>query len=186
MKKRLFALLLIIGMLLALLPETASAAANGAMDTIPTGFDVEIDLCGRTSDINIKDSKTYYIYSSSSDPDFVWTKKIQVNGSKAAPHIFLDNVKIQVKEDAKTPAIELHGKASAYLYFINRDSKLTGATGRAAIQKNRSEGQLCVQVMKGTTVTCQGGFAGAGIGGSYTVRKLSPGIPPAPARRSPD
>ena len=35
MKKRLFALLLIIGMLLALLPVTASAAATGAMDHIP-------------------------------------------------------------------------------------------------------------------------------------------------------
>lgn len=54
----------------------------------PRKFDVEIDLCGRTKDININDSKTYYIYSSSSDPDFVWTKKIQINGKKAAPHIF--------------------------------------------------------------------------------------------------
>ena len=80
---------------------------------------------------------------------------------------------IQVKKDAKTPAIELHGKASAYLYFINRDSKLTGATGRAAIQKNRSEGQLCVQVMKGTTVTCQGGYKAAGIGGSWATRNIA-------------
>ena len=153
------------------------------MDNIPAKFDVEIDLCGRTSDINIKDSKTYYIYSSSSDPDFVWTKKIQINGKKAAPHIFLDNVNIQVKKDAKTPAIELHGKASAYLYFINRDSKLTGGGGRAAIQKNRSEGQLCVQVMRGTTVTCQGGYSGAGIGGhrrklgdpQYRRKSVQPG-----------
>ncbi len=37
-------------------------------------------------------------------------KKIQINGKKAAPHIFLDNVNIQVNKDAKTPAIELHGK----------------------------------------------------------------------------
>ena len=143
------------------------------MDNIPGRFDKEIDLVNEKGDINIGDSKTYYIYSSSNDPEWVWTKKIQVNGSKAAPHIFLDNVNIQVKEDAKTPAIELHGKASAYLYFINRDSKLTGATGRAAIQKNRSEGQLCVQVMKGTTVTCQGGFAGAGIGGSFATRNIA-------------
>ena len=157
-------------MVLTLLPTTAFAAETGAMDTIPAKFDVEIDLCGRTKDININDSKTYYIYSSSSDPDFVWTKKIQINGKKAAPHIFLDNVNIQVKGDAKTPAIELHGKASAYLYFINRDSKLTGGGGRAAIQKNRSEGQLCVRVMRGTTVTCQGGYSGAGIGGSYAIR----------------
>ena len=167
MKKRILSILILCCMVLTLLPVPVpvSAAATGAMDNIPGRFDKEIDLVNEKGDINIGDSKTYYIYSSSNDPEWVWTKKIQVNGSKAAPHIFLDNVNIQVKEDAKTPAIELHGKASAYLYFINRDSKLTGATGRAAIQKNRSEGQLCVQVMKGTTVTCQGGFAGAGIGG---------------------
>ncbi len=173
MKKRILSILLLCCMVLTLLPTTASAAETGAMDNIPAKFDVEIDLCGRTSDINIKDSKTYYIYSSSSDPDFVWTKKIQINGKKAAPHIFLDNVNIQVNKDAKTPAIELHGKASAYLYFINRDSKLTGATGRAAIQKNRSEGQLCVQVMEGTTVTCQGGYKAAGIGGSWATRNIA-------------
>ena len=173
MKKRLISILLLCCMVLTLLPTTASAAETGAMDTIPAKFDVEIDLCGRTKDININDSKTYYIYSSSSDPDFVWTKKIQINGKKAAPHIFLDNVNIQVNKDAKTPAIELHGKASAYLYFINRDSKLTGATGRAAIQKNRSEGQLCVQVMEGTTVTCQGGYKAAGIGGSWATRNIA-------------
>ena len=173
MKKRVLSILLMCCMVLTLLPTTASAAETGAMDNIPAKFDVEIDLCGRTSDINIKDSKTYYIYSSSSDPDFVWTKKIWINGKKAAPHIFLDNVNIQVNKDAKTPAIELHGKASAYLYFINRDSKLTGATGRAAIQKNRSEGQLCVQVMEGTTVTCQGGYKAAGIGGSWATRNIA-------------
>ena len=173
MKKRILSIMLLCCMVLTLLPTAAFAAETGAMDTIPAKFDVEIDLCGRTSDINIKDSKTYYIYSSSSDPDFVWTKKIQINGKKAAPHIFLDNVNIQVKKDAKTPAIELHGKASAYLYFINRDSKLTGATGRAAIQKNRSEGQLCVQVMEGTTVTCQGGYKAAGIGGSWATRNIA-------------
>jgi len=173
MKKRLISILLLCCMVLTLLPTTAFAAETGAMDNIPAKFDVEIDLCGRTKDININDSKTYYIYSSSSDPDFVWTKKIQINGKKAAPHIFLDNVNIQVKKDAKTPAIELHGKASAYLYFINRDSKLTGATGRAAIQKNRSEGQLCVQVMEGTTVTCQGGYKAAGIGGSWATRNIA-------------
>ena len=173
MKKRILSILLLCCMVLTLLPTTASAAETGAMDNITAQFDVEIDLCGRTSDINIKDSKTYYIYSSSSDPDFVWTKKIQINGKKAAPHIFLDNVNIQVNKDAKTPAIELHGKASAYLYFINRDSKLTGATGRAAIQKNRSEGQLCVQVMEGTTVTCQGGYKAAGIGGSWATRNIA-------------
>ena len=173
MKKRILSIILLCCMVLTLLPTAVFAAETGTLDTIPTKFDVEIDLCYRTSDINIKDSKTYYIYSSSSDPDFVWTKKIQINGKKAAPHIFLDNVNIQVNKDAKTPAIELHGKASAYLYFINRDSKLTGATGRAAIQKNRSEGQLCVQVMEGTTVTCQGGYKAAGIGGSWATRNIA-------------
>ena len=175
MKKRILSILILCCMVLTLLPVPVpvSAAATGAMDNIPGRFDKEIDLVNEKGDINIGDSKTYYIYSSSNDPEWVWTKKIQVNGSKAAPHIFLDNVNIQVKEDAKTPAIELHGKASAYLYFINRDSKLTGATGRAAIQKNRSEGQLCVQVMKCTTVTCQGGFAGAGIGGSFATRNIA-------------
>ena len=172
MKKRILSILLLCCMVLTLLPVPApvSAAATGAMDNIPGRFDKEIDLVNEKGDINIKDSKTYYIYSSSNDPEWVWTKKIQINGKKAAPHIFLDNVNIQVKGDAKTPAIELHGKASAYLYFINRDSKLTGGGGRAAIQKNRSEGQLCVQVMRGTTVTCQGGYSGAGIGGSYAIR----------------
>ena len=173
MKKRILSILLLCCMVLTLLPVTVSAATTGAMDNIPSRFDEEIDLVGRTGDINIRDSRTYYIYSSSNDPEWVWTKKIQINGKKAAPHIFLDNVNIQVKGDAKTPAIELHGKASAYLYFINRDSKLTGATGRAAIQKNRSEGQLCVQVMKGTTVTCQGGYKAAGIGGSWATRNIA-------------
>ena len=170
MKKRILSILLLCCMVLTLLPVTVSAATTGAMDNIPSRFDKEIDLVNEKGDINIGDSKTYYIYSSSNDPEWVWTKKIQINGKKAAPHIFLDNVNIQVKGDAKTPAIELHGKASAYLYFINRDSKLTGGGGRAAIQKNRSEGQLCVQVMRGTTVTCQGGYSGAGIGGSYAIR----------------
>ena len=175
MKKRILSILILCCMVLTLLPVPVpvSAAATGAMDNIPGRFDKEIDLVNEKGDINIGDSKTYYIYSSSNDPEWVWTKKIQVNGSKAAPHIFLDNVNIQVKEDAKTPAIELHGKASAYLYFINRDSKLTGATGRAAIQKNRSEGQLCVQVMEGTTVTCQGGYKAAGIGGSWATRNIA-------------
>ena len=176
MKKRGFALLLIVSMLLTLLPVTASAAGTGAMDTIPAKFDVEIDLTKTNGDINIKDSRTYYIYASGyseTTTDWVWTKKIQIKNKligTVAPHIFLDGVNIQIDGSGRTPAIELHGKASAYLYFINKDSKLTGGGGRAAIQKNRSEGQLCVQVMKGTTVTCQGGFSGAGIGGSYANR----------------
>ena len=142
MKKRILAVLLIICMVLPL-PITASAVETGAMDNIPAKFDVEIDLCGRTSDINIKDSKTYYIYSSSSDPDFVWTKKIQINNNlkgTVAPHIFLDNVNIQVKKDAKTPAIELHGKASAYLYFIHRTGGHSEKPQRGAAVRAGDEG----------------------------------------------
>ena len=54
MKKRILSILLLCCMVLTLLPTTASAAETGAMDNIPAKFDVEIDLCGRTSDINIK------------------------------------------------------------------------------------------------------------------------------------
>ena len=61
MKKRILSIMLICCMVLTLLPTAVFAAETGAMDTIPTKFDVEIDLCNRTSDINIKDSKTYYI-----------------------------------------------------------------------------------------------------------------------------
>ena len=71
--------------------------------------------------------------------------------------------------------IALNKKASAYLYFIGRDSTLQGATGRAAIQKNRSEGQLYVLARTGTTVTCKGGDKAAGIGGSYATRNISNG-----------
>ena len=92
MKKRILSILLLCCMVLTLLPTTAFAAETGAMDNIPAKFDVEIDLCNRTSDINIKDSKTYYIYSSSSDPDFVWTKKMKkINiGVKKALGLWVD------------------------------------------------------------------------------------------------
>ena len=178
MKKRLFALLLIVSMLLTLLPVTASAA-NGAMNTIPAGYDAVIDLYNRTSDVNISDSRTYYIYSSVPDKlrdQWSWKWKIQIKGSSAAPHIFIDGLNIEVSPSAKTPAIEVHGKATAYLYFIGRDSTLQGATGRAAIQKNRSEGQVHVLVRTGTTVTCKGGEKAAGIGGSYATRKIFDGL----------
>ena len=72
MKRKFLSILLTLAMALTLLPTAVFAAETGTLDTIPTKFDVEIDLCGRTKDININDSKTYYIYSSSSDPDFVW------------------------------------------------------------------------------------------------------------------
>ena len=73
---------------------------------------------------------------------------------------------------SKGPAIELNKKASAYIYFIGKNSSLQGADGRAAIQKNRSEGQLYVLARTGTTVTCKGGYRAAGIGGSWAIRNI--------------
>jgi hypothetical protein len=158
MKKRILSVLLLCCMVLGLLPTTVSAA-DGPMDTVPK-YDVSIDVYNRTSDITIKDSRSYYIYSSVPDKErdtWTWNWKIFIKGDKAAPHIFIDGVNIERSPSSKGPAIELNKKASAYLYFIGRDSTLQGATGRAAIQKNRSEGQVHVLVRTGTTVTCKGG-----------------------------
>ncbi len=66
----------------------------------------------------------------------------------------------------------MNKKASAYIYFIGKNSSLQGADGRAAIQKNRSEGQLYVLARTGTTVTCKGGYRAAGIGGSWAIRNI--------------
>ena len=174
MKKRILSVLLLCCMVLGLLPTTVSAA-DGPMDTVPK-YDVSIDVYNRTSDITIKDSRSYYIYSSVPDKErdtWTWNWKIFIKGDKAAPHIFIDGVNIERSPSSKGPAIELNKKASAYLYFIGRDSTLQGATGRAAIQKNRSEGQLHVLVRTGTTVTCKGGEKAAGIGGSYATRNIA-------------
>ena len=176
MKKRILSILLLCCMVLTLLPTTV-LAADGPMDTIPK-YDVSIDVYNRTSDISIKDSRSYYIYSSVPDKfrdTWAWDKKIFIKGDKAAPHVFIDGVNIEMSPSSKGPAIELNKKASAYLYFIGRDSTLQGATGRAAIQKNRSEGQLYVLARTGTTVTCKGGDKAAGIGGSYATRNISNG-----------
>ena len=173
MKKRLISILLLCCMVLTLLPTTV-LAADGPMDTIPK-YDVSIDVYNRTSDISIKDSRSYYIYSSVPDKlrdTWAWDKKIFIKGDKTAPHVFIDGVNIEMSPSSKGPAIELNKKASAYLYFIGRDSTLQGATGRAAIQKNRSEGQVHVLVRTGTTVTCKGGEKAAGIGGSYATREI--------------
>ena len=60
------------------------------------------------------------------------------------------------------------------IYLFHRQGQLLqGADGRAAIQKNRSEGQLYVLARTGTTVTCKGGDKAAGIGGSYATRNIS-------------
>ena len=177
MKKRLFALLLVSCMLLSLLPAAVSAA-SGPMDTIPK-YDQLVDLYNRTSDFTITDSRSYYFYSSVPEKlrdQWSWKWKIQVKGPKAAPHIFIDGLNIEVSPSAKTPAIEINNQATAYLYFVGRDSTLQGATGRAAIQKNRSEGTLYVLARTGTTVTCKGGAKAAGIGGSYRTRNIFDGL----------
>ena len=176
MKKRILSILLLCCMVLTLLPTTVSAA-DGPMNTIPK-YDVSIDVYNRTSDISIKDSRSYYIYSSVPDKlrdTWAWDKKIFIKGDKAAPHVFIDGVNIEMSPSSKGPAIELNKKASAYLYFIGKNSSLQGADGRAAIQKNRSEGQLYVLARTGTTVTCKGGDKAAGIGGSYATRNISNG-----------
>ena len=176
MKKRILSILLLCCMVLIMLPTTV-LAADGPMDTIPK-YDVSIDVYNRTSDISIKDSRSYYIYSSVPDKlrdTWAWDKKIFIKGDKTAPHVFIDGVNIKMSPSSKGPAIELNKKASAYLYFIGKDSTLQGADGRAAIQKNRSEGQLYVLARTGTTVTCKGGDKAAGIGGSYATRNISNG-----------
>lgn len=173
MKKRILSILLLCCMVLTMLPTTV-LAADGPMDTIPK-YDVSIDVYNRTSDISIKDSRSYYIYSSVPDKlrdTWAWDKKIFIQGVKAAPHVFIDGVNIKMSPSSKGPAIELNKKASAYLYFIGKDSTLQGADGRAAIQKNRSEGQLYVLARTGTTVTCKGGYRAAGIGGSWAIRNI--------------
>ena len=173
MKKRILSVLLLCCMVLGLLPTTVSAA-DGPMDTVPK-YDVSIDVYNRTSDISIKDSRSYYIYSSVPDKlrdTWAWDKKIFIKGDKTAPHVFIDGVNIEMSPSSKGPAIELNKKASAYLYFIGKNSSLQGADGRAAIQKNRSEGQLYVLARTGTTVTCKGGHRAAGIGGSWATRDI--------------
>ena len=176
MKKRILSILLLCCMVLTMLPTTV-LAADGPMDTIPK-YDVSIDVYNRTSDISIKDSRSYYIYSSVPDKlrdIWAWDKKIFIKGDKTAPHVFIDGVNIEMSPSSKGPAIELNKKASAYIYFIGKNSSLQGADGRAAIQKNRSEGQLYVLARTGTTVTCKGGDKAAGIGGSYATRNISNG-----------
>ena len=176
MKKRILSILLLCCMVLTMLPTTV-LAADGPIDTIPK-YDVSIDVYNRTSDISIKDSRSYYIYSSVPDKlrdTWAWDKKIFIKGDKTAPHVFIDGVNIEMSPSSKGPAIELNKKASAYIYFIGKNSSLQGADGRAAIQKNRSEGQLYVLARTGTTVTCKGGDKAAGIGGSYATRNISNG-----------
>ena len=70
------------------------------------------------SDISIKDSRSYYIYSSVPDKlrdTWAWDKKIFIKGDKAAPHVFIDGVNIKMSPSSLGPAIELNKKASAYI-----------------------------------------------------------------------
>ena len=116
MKKRILSILLLCCMVLTMLPTTV-LAADGPMDTIPK-YDVSIDVYNRTSDISIKDSRSYYIYSSVPDKlrdTWAWDKKIFIKGDKTAPHVFIDGVNIKMSPSSLGPAIELNKKASAYI-----------------------------------------------------------------------
>ena len=100
MKKRILSILLLCCMVLTMLPTTV-LAADGPMDTIPK-YDVSIDVYNRTSDISIKDSRSYYIYSSVPDKlrdTWAWDKKIFIKGDKTAPHVFIDGVKLPYSRD---------------------------------------------------------------------------------------
>ena len=141
--------------------------AEGEYLNVPAKFDQEIDISKVSGDIVIKDSKTYRIYSSESRFVSRYKIKIQKPTFKSIdPHVFIDGISISMDGGSKCPAIEINNKASAYLYFYGGDSDLRGADYRAAIQKNRSEGDLHILVAGGTKLFCYGGLYAAGIGGS--------------------
>ena len=175
MKKRILSILLLCCMVLTLLP-TAAFAAGELPDvklSVPTKFDVIVDLTEQNKEVKIKDSKTYLI-KGSTDPNWYFQYRIKIDGKNNTPHIFLDGVRLQAPKDG--PAIELYGGASACLYFIGGDSELIGAENFAALQKNKTEGYLRVLVQAGTKLTCQGGHHAAGIGGSKVgIKKFSQG-----------
>ena len=175
MKKRILSILLLCCMVLTLLP-TAAFAAGELPDvklSVPTTFDKIVDLTGQNKELKIKDSKTYLI-KGSTDPNWYFQYRIKIDGKNNTPHIFLDGVRLQAPKDG--PAIELYGGASACLYFIGKDSELTGAENFAALQKNKIDGYLRVLVQTGTKLTCEGGRYGAGIGGSKVgIKNFSQG-----------
>ena len=173
--KRILTILLTLCVVFTMMPlaDTAGMTAyaadgkgvEGEYLDVPTKFDKEIDLSKESGDVVIKDSKTYRIYSSGGG--FKHKIKIQKPVLKSInPHVFIDNISITMDEGSKCPAIEINNKASAYLYFYGRSSDLRGANYRAAIQKNRSEGDLHILVAEGTKLFCCGGLYAAGIGGS--------------------
>ena len=175
MKKRILSILLLCCMVLTLLP-TAAFAAGELPDvklSVPTTFDKIVDLTEQNKELKIKDSKTYLI-KGSADPNWYFQYRIKIDGKNNTPHIFLDGVRLQAPKDG--PAIELYGGASACLYFVGKDSELTGAENFAALQKNKTDGYLRVLVQTGTKLTCEGGRYGAGIGGSKVgIKKFSQG-----------
>ena len=175
MKKRILSILLLCCMVLTLLPTTAFAAGElpDVKLSVPTKFDVIVDLTEQNKEVKIKDSKTYLI-KGSTDPNWYFQYRIKIDGKNNTPHIFLDGVRLQAPKDG--PAIELYGGASACLYFIGGDSELIGAENFAALQKNKTDGYLRVLVQTGTKLTCEGGRYGAGIGGSKVgIKKFSQG-----------
>ena len=173
MKKWMLSLLVCLCLTLGLAPCAAGAELPSVKLSVPTKFDVTVDLTQQNKEVKIKDSKTYLI-KGSTDPNWYFQYRIKIDGKNNTPHIFLDGVRLQAPKDG--PAIELYGGASACLYFIGNDSELIGAENFAALQKNKTDGYLRVLVQTGTKLTCEGGRYGAGIGGSKVrIKKFSQG-----------
>ena len=145
--------------------EEGKGAEKEYLD-VPAKFDKEIDISKVTGDIVINDSKTYRIYSSEKKTVNHKIKIQKPTLKNIEPHVFIDGISIAMDAGSKCPAIEINNKASAYLYFYGGNSDLRGADYRAAIQKNRSEGDLHILVAGGTKLFCTGGQYAAGIGGS--------------------
>ena len=145
--------------------EEGKGAEKEYLD-VPAKFDKEIDISKVTGDIVINDSKTYRIYSSEKKTVNHKIKIQKPTLKNIEPHVFIDGISIAMDAGSKCPAIEINNKASAYLYFYGGNSGLRGADYRAAIQKNRSEGDLHILVAGGTKLFCTGGQYAAGIGGS--------------------
>ena len=127
-------------------------ALRGEYLNVPAKFDKEIDISKVTGDIVIKDSKTYRIYSSEKKTVNHKIKIQKPTLKNIEPHVFIDGISIDMDAGSKCPAIEINNKASAYLYFYGGNSDLRGADYRAAIQKNRSEGDLHILVAGGTSL----------------------------------
>ena len=174
--KRILTILLTLCVVFTMMPlaDTAGMTAyaadgkgvEGEYLDVPTKFDKEIDISKVTGDIVINDSKTYRIYSSEKKTVNHKIKIQKPTLKNIEPHVFIDGISIDMDAGSKCPAIEINNKASAYLYFYGGNSDLRGADYRAAIQKNRSEGDLHILVAGGTKLFCTGGQYAAGIGGS--------------------